>query len=151
MPRFVIGFTGFILTMTLLVISCDRTGRISDKSNIKETGKTAELTEPILVLSILPQAYFAKRIGGSRVRLVVLTGPGQNPHSYEPSPRQTALLDEAGAWVLSGVEFEIGLVPKIRQLWPSLNIIDGTECIRFRLLDHDHDGDYEHNPRTGET
>jgi zinc transport system substrate-binding protein len=93
---------------------------------------------PVLALSILPQSYFASRILGpeeeARVRIMTLVGPGQNPHSYEPTPRQMADLAAARAWVLSGTEFEIALRPKVEALFPRLVIIDGTAGVRFRAL-----------------
>jgi zinc transport system substrate-binding protein len=108
---------------------------------------------PILVVSILPQRYFAERIAGegeeARARIMTLVGPGQNPHSYEPTPRQMADLATAKAWVLSGTEFELGLRPKVEALFPRLPIIDGTAGVRFRTLtareavgeDHDDEDD----------
>jgi len=99
---------------------------------------------PLLAVSILPQSWFVSRIGGERVRALVLAGPGQNPHNYEPSPRQISGLAGAGAWILSGAEFEIGLRPKIESLFPALPIVDGSAGVSFRKLeehdDDDHDG-----------
>ncbi|MDR0597799.1 MAG: zinc ABC transporter substrate-binding protein, partial [Treponema sp.] len=91
---------------------------------------------PVLVVSILPQSYFASRILGpdGGARIMTLVGPGQNPHSYEPTPRQMADLAAARAWVLSGTEFEISLRPKVEALFPRLIIIDGTAGVRFRTL-----------------
>ena len=99
-------------------------------------GRTGD--RPVLVVSILPQSYFASRILGpeeeARVRLMTLVGPGQNPHSYEPTPRQMADLAAAKALVLSGTEFEISLKPKVEALFPRLAVIDGTAGVRFRTL-----------------
>jgi zinc transport system substrate-binding protein len=83
----------------------------------------------------MPQAYFAGRIGGDFAEVMVLAGPGQNPHSYEPTPRQFAELAGASVWVLSGTEFEIALRPRIESLFPGLPVIDGTEGVRFRNLE----------------
>jgi len=33
-------------------------------------------------VSILPQAYFFERVGGNRVQVSVMVGPGQSPHTY---------------------------------------------------------------------
>jgi zinc transport system substrate-binding protein len=65
----------------------------------------------------------------------VLVGPGQNPHNYEPSPKQINALARAGAWLLSGSEFEISLRPKIEELFPRLPVVDGTEGVVFRTLE----------------
>jgi zinc transport system substrate-binding protein len=83
----------------------------------------------------MPQAYFAGRIAGGLAEPVVLAGPGQNPHNYEPTPRQFSELAGAAVWVLSGTEFEISLRPKIESLFPGLPIVDGTEGVRFRNLE----------------
>jgi zinc transport system substrate-binding protein len=95
----------------------------------------SETVKPLVVVSILPQAWFVDQVAGDRVRLVVLAGPGQNPHSYEPSPRQMNELAEAKVWILSGSEFEISLRPKIENLFPGLQIVDGTAGVRFRSLE----------------
>ena len=98
--------------------------------------------KPRIALSILPQNYFARRIGGDFIETVVLTGPGQNPHDYEPSPRQMAELATSAVWILSGTEFELSLQPKVAALFPDLRIIDGVAGVQFRLLDEgdEHEG-----------
>jgi len=96
----------------------------------------------VVAVSILPQQYFLERIGGNRVTALVLVGPGQNPHSYEPTPRQMASLSGARAWIKSGTDFELALEPKIRGQYPALRIVDGTAGVAFRALEkHSHDGE----------
>ncbi len=98
---------------------------------------------PRVAVSILPQQYFVDRISGGSARSLVLVGPGQNPHSYEPTPRQMADLGAAAAWLTIGVDFENGLLPKVRNLYPRLRIVDTTEGVSFRTLEaHSHDEDH---------
>jgi zinc transport system substrate-binding protein len=112
----------------LLLLSCN-SGRDSQ----------APLT-PLVAVSIMPQAYFAGRIGGALINVMILVGPGQSPHSYEPSPRQMSDLAGAAVWVLSGTEFEISLRPKIERLFPRLALVDGTGGVRFRSIEaHEHE------------
>jgi zinc transport system substrate-binding protein len=80
---------------------------------------------------------------------MVLAGEGQNPHSYEPGPRQMAELAGAAVWILSGTEFEIGLRPKIEALFPALIIEDATRGIRFRPLD-EHDAHEDEETSAGD-
>jgi zinc transport system substrate-binding protein len=94
---------------------------------------------PLVAVSIVPQQWFVARIGGERVRTLVLAGQGQNPHNYEPTPRQIKGLAGAGAWILSGAEFEITLRPKVEKLFPALPIVDGTEGVVLRRPDDDGD------------
>jgi zinc transport system substrate-binding protein len=95
---------------------------------------TAAAGKPVIAVSILPQKYFIERIGGDRITALVLVGPGQDPHSWEPGPRQMASLAKASAWVLSGMDFEISLVPKVAAQFPALKITDGTAGVTFRHL-----------------
>jgi zinc transport system substrate-binding protein len=104
------------------------------------THNEKQASAPLIAVSILPQAWFVSRIGGERVQTLILAGPGQNPHNYEPTPKQINGLVQAGAWILSGTEFEISLRPKVERLFPALPIIDGTAGVSFRKLQaHEHD------------
>lgn len=106
------------------------------------TGAAAGAQVPRVAVSILPQKYFVDRISGGTSHVIVLVGPGQNPHSYEPTPRQMADLGSAAAWLTIGVDFENGLVPKVRNLYPRLRLVDTTEGVSFRPLEaHSHDED----------
>jgi len=101
----------------------------------------------LIAVSIPPQKWFVSQIAGDKADTILLVPPGQNPHNYEPTPRQIQNLADASAWILSGAEFEISLRPKIESLFPNLLIIDGTQGMQFRLLEahyHDDDGD-EHD------
>jgi len=98
-------------------------------------------SRPLVAVSIVPQQWFVSRIGEERVRTLVLAGPGQNPHNYEPTPRQIQELAQAGAWILSGAEFEISLRPKVAGAFPTLPIVDGTAGVTLRQSDDDGEHD----------
>lgn len=106
-------------------------------------------TKPVIAVSIVPQGYFVKRIGGDLAESLVLVGPGQSPHAYEPKPSQLVALSKAAAWITSGTDFEIGFRPKAEAQFPDLKIVDGTEGMKFRTLDegeqelggHDHEAE----------
>ncbi|MDR1586302.1 MAG: zinc ABC transporter substrate-binding protein [Treponema sp.] len=123
-------------------------GRDSVAANAA-SDKGPAMGRPLLALSILPQTWFADRISGGTARTLVLVGPGQNPHSYEPGPKQMSSLAEAGAWILSGAEFEISLRPKIESLFPKLLIVDGTEGVAFRNIEEHEDEDEEDEDSAG--
>ena len=125
------------ITSAVLIIALLSTLPLAAKGGQEQP---SPLDKPIIAVSILPQSYFVERIGGDRFKQVVLVGPGQNPHAYEPTPRQMADLALSKAWILSNTDFEIGLLPKITALYPNLRIVDGTEGVVFRSLEaHDHE------------
>lgn len=129
--RRVISLTAAVLTGAILA-SCTKT--------VAPSGK------PLIAVSILPQTWFVNRIAGDRVETVTLVGSGQDPHSWEPSPRQMELFNRADAWILSGTDFERALVSRVQRQNPSLKIVDGTEGVTFRTLEnHAHAGEGEKN------
>ena len=85
-------------------------------------------------VSILPQAYLVERIGGERVSVQTLIGPGQSPTTYEPSPAGMTALSEAHAFFRIGVPFENTLMPRIEASLPDLNVVDTREGITLRPM-----------------
>jgi zinc transport system substrate-binding protein len=125
-----------ILVSTLIVSSLFAFGTKEDALGAKR---------PTIVVSILPQQFVVDYIAGDFVDTITLVGPGQNPHSYEPTPKQMAQLSQADAWIVSNTDFERSLVDKIKTMYPNLLIVDGTEGVEFRLLEeHDHAGEIHH-------
>ncbi len=55
---------------------------------------------------IPPVSYLVKRIGGPHVRVEVLVQPGQDPHIFEPTPRQVMRLSRASLFFKIGIPFE---------------------------------------------
>ena len=101
-------------------------------------------SKPVVVVSILPHAYFVDQLTQGLVEVVTLVGEGQNPHSYEPSPSQMAQLAKAKLWILSGTDFELSLRQKVTNLYPNLAIVDGTQGMVFRHLE-EHEGHDDHD------
>jgi zinc transport system substrate-binding protein len=105
--------------------------------------------DPLRVaVSILPQAYFVERIGGPRVAVDVLVGPGQSPHAFEPTPRQMTGLARARIYFRIGIDFEQSLMPRLERMFPSLRIVDQRQGVPLRPVDvpcehgasdHDHE------------
>jgi zinc transport system substrate-binding protein len=92
-------------------------------------------------VSIPPMQYLANAVGGQRVRVEVLVQPGQDPHTYEPTPRQMSLLAQATVFFRVGIDFENALVPRLRESAPGLRIVDTREGITLRPAE---EGDQAH-------
>lgn len=98
---------------------------------------------PLVFVSIPPQAYFAETIGGDRINVEVLVKPGQDPHMFEPTPKQIARLTGASLFFRIGIDIENVLVPRIESMMNSLTIVDCTNGILLREIqidEHEHDG-----------
>jgi zinc transport system substrate-binding protein len=75
-----------------------------------------------VVTSILPLQAWAQELLEGEVG--VLVGPGQSPALYEPTARQLTALSGAEVFFAIGVPFEAALVPRLRRMFPSLEIIE---------------------------
>lgn len=92
-------------------------------------------------VSILPQKFFVQKVGGDRVDVSVLVGPGQNPATYEPLPKQMGALSEASLYFRIGVPFETSWYERVRDLNPHLKIVDTREGIALRRVEGSSDVD----------
>ena len=57
---------------------------------------------PLVVASTTIIADLARQVAGDRVRVHSLIGPGQDPHTYEPSPRDALAAAEADLILVNG-------------------------------------------------
>jgi zinc transport system substrate-binding protein len=88
-------------------------------------------------VSILPIAYFVERVGGPNVEVSVLVGPGQDPHSFEPTPKLVAKLAESKALFKMGFPFEETLIKKMRSTFKNVEVIDLQQGIKLRTMTED--------------
>ncbi len=73
---------------------------------------TMLLAKMNVLVSILPQKYFIEQIAKSKVNITTMVLPGDDPHEYEPSPKQMRSLSKARIYFGIGVRFEDIWLPK---------------------------------------
>lgn len=86
--------------------------------------------KPVVFVSILPQKYFVEQIAGDTVDVEVMVMPGASPATYEPRPRQMAMLAKADVYLAIGVPFERTWLPRIKSTNPKLNIVHIDKALR---------------------
>ena len=59
-----------------------------------------------VIASIAPLADFVKQVGGENIEVKVLLPPGASPHTFEPTPRATREVSDAGIFIKIGAGFE---------------------------------------------
>ncbi|MEB3224575.1 MAG: zinc ABC transporter substrate-binding protein [Synechococcus sp.] len=92
-----------------------------------------------ITVSILPQKYFVEKIGGDRVQVSVLVGPGIEAENYEPKPQQLRELSGANAYIGIGIFFEDVWGDRLRATNQEMAWLDASEGIeKIPLLDHHH-------------
>ena len=108
-------------------------------------GSAVEEKKLSVVVSILPQAFIVERIGGSHVSLEVLVKPGVSPATYAPTPSQIQTLSQADVYFHIGVPFENKFLPTIREMLPSLQIVDMRTNIELREASAEHHEHHDHH------
>lgn len=100
-----------------------------------------------IFVSIPPQKWLSDQIGGEHVSTDVLVSQGQDPHTYEPTPKQITALSQAKIYFTLDLEFEKRIIPKLEKTVPSLHIIDLAASIaKIEITDQGHDEEPGHNP-----
>lgn len=102
--------------------------------------------EPARVfVTVLPQQTFVEAVGGPRVQVEALVGPGYSPHTYEPTPGQIARLADADIYLGIGLPVEAAWMKRIRAVNPDIRFIDLAEGIERRQIEeHTHEEEQAH-------
>jgi zinc transport system substrate-binding protein len=93
--------------------------------------------KPLLTVSILPQKYLLKKIGGDRFEINVMVPPGMNPATYDPSPRQLQQLNRSKAYFRIGyIGFEKTWMKKISSINKSMPVFDLSSGLMIIESEH---------------
>lgn len=135
------GFPPVLLAASL-VLSCQprQEGALEPTEPAGET--------PVIFASVPPQAYLLKSIAGPEFNIRILIEPGQDPHHWLPSPKQTLALHQAVAWFPSGLPFEKKLLSGFKNQKTGLQVfspvasdLPDTQAETESSSDHHHQSD----------
>jgi len=111
-------------------------------------GHTTERIE--VFVSIAPIKWLVEKVGQERVVTRSLVATGQEPHSFDPTPKQIARLSRAKIWFTTDLEFEQQLHAKIANINKALNIIDITDNVtKLPMTAGEHHGEHTDDEQTG--
>lgn len=98
-----------------------------------------------IFVSIPPQKWLSDRLGGEHITTGVLIQKGQDPHTFEPTPRQVMALTHAKLYFTVGLEFEEQIIAKLRHSSMDLQIVDSTAGIpKMAMVEYDQDHGQDH-------
>lgn len=93
------------------------------------TAKTSIAAPLDIYVSILPQKWLLEKVGADLVRPHVLVDKGQDPHTFDPTPRQVVSLSAAKAYLTMNMQFENIMLKKLIHNNNMLKTIDVTKGI----------------------
>jgi len=98
-------------------------------------------------VSIMPQKYFAEKIGGDLVNVSVLVPSGTSPENFDPSPKQIVQLGSSDIYFTIGVPFENIFLDKLKTGKKKLVVAPCDKGVpKLRNADHD---EHEHGDEQG--
>jgi zinc transport system substrate-binding protein len=108
------------------------------------------LAEPMPVtVSIAPQAYFVKRIGGDKIDVATMVPPGADAHTFEPKPSQMAALQKAKIYFALGIDFEKAWLPRFADMNKTMAIVRTDEgIVKMAMVPHAH-AEHDHAAEAG--
>lgn len=145
-----IKFQNILLTgLTIMTLTgCNSQVNSVNEGKLDNNIQLSQDTETVdLAVTILPQSYLVRKIGGDRVKVNVMVKPGASPHTYEPLPQQLKELNEAEGYITIGDSFEKAWMDKIQSVNSQMLMIDSAQGIdKMEMIEHDHhDHDNDHH------
>lgn len=105
--------------------------------------------EPIpVVASFSILADFARNVGGDRVAVTALVGPGGDSHVYTPTPADARTVAAAKLVVVNGLGFEGWLPRLVKAAGGKATVVEAARGVAPRKAaddDHDHGHDHGHD------
>lgn len=109
----------FFLSLFLLTTGCSAPHQFAGK----------EETRPLLLVSIAPYKEILEKIVGDSCQIIAVVPPGADPHTYEPTSRQTGQMSKAVLWLQIGESFEPKLFAALKRTNPKLSSHDLLEDV----------------------
>lgn len=130
----------FVIAVFLsLVGACSLAFAGGQQQSAPSTGGVSASAPPVgtklaVFVSIDPQVYFVQEIAGDLVSVHALVPPGVEPESYDPTPRQMAMLSQAQLYFAIGLPFETVLVPKIESSMKNITVVKTQAGVPLRTF-----------------
>ena len=142
------------LILGMMLTGCGMSGQQTEQNGEKEQNKV-ENEKISVVATIFPQYDFVRQIAGENVELKMLLKPGEETHSYEPTPQDIIAIQNSDLFIYVGGEND-AWVEDILESMPdngrkTLKLVNCVDTVEEEHVEgmkeergHDHDEDEEH-------
>ena len=139
------------LILGMMLTGCGMSGQQTEQNGGKEQNKV-ENEKISVVATIFPQYDFVRQIAGDNVELKMLLKPGEETHSYEPTPQDIIAIQNSDLFIYVGGEND-AWVEDILESMPdngrkTLKLVDCVDTVEEEHVEgmkeergHDHDED----------
>ena len=143
------------LILGMMLTGCGMSGQQTEQNGGKEQNKV-ENEKISVVATIFPQYDFVRQIAGENVELKMLLKPGEETHSYEPTPQDIIAIQNSDLFIYVGGEND-AWVEDILESMPdngrkTLKLVDCVDTVEEEHVEgmkeergHDHDDHDDHD------
>ena len=143
------------LILGMMLTGCGMSGQQTEQNGGKEQNKV-ENEKISVVATIFPQYDFVRQIAGDNVELKMLLKPGEETHSYEPTPQDIIAIQNSNLFIYVGGEND-AWVEDILESMPdngrkTLKLVDCVDTVEEEHVEgmkeergHDHDDHDDHD------
>ena len=104
LKRTIIALSAVLLTLSMTACDFSRQSQNKFGSN---SAQTSDLPDKLsIVTTIFPQYDFSRQIAGNLADITMLIGPGEEAHTYEPTPQDIIKIQNADIFIYAGGESE---------------------------------------------
>ena len=105
-----------------------------------------------VVTTIFPPYDFVREIGGENVNVKILLKPGEESHSYEPTPKDIIDIQNSDLFIYVGGENDVWVNDILESMGDdrpqTLKLIDTVKTVKEEIvegMEHEHNEDDDHN------
>ncbi|MDE6182084.1 MAG: metal ABC transporter substrate-binding protein [Eubacteriales bacterium] len=142
-------YTIFIMIISLICFSGCSNNKIEENIDTEENKIS-------IITTIFPPYDFAKQIGEDKIDVKMLLKPGEESHSYEPTPKDIKDIQEADLFIYVGGENDVWVEDILNSMGENkpdtLKLLDSVPTLEEEIVEgmedshqnHDHDEEHEH-------
>lgn len=134
------GLTALLLALVMLLSLC----ACSTPQDNAEEGKVK------IVATIFPQYDFARALAGDLADITMLLAPGEETHTYDPSPADIITIQNADIFIYGGGESDTWMDGVLSSIDTSgmtlISLMDVCELIEAEGHEHEHEHDHAELP-----
>ncbi len=110
-------------------------------SNDSESYKKDKIT---VVATSFAQYDFAREIAGDKAEVIMLLSPGEESHTYEPTPEDIMKIEQCDIFIYGGGESDKWTDNILKNVSDNVNIIRMMDIVKLYELTHSHDDEDDH-------
>lgn len=152
------GKSKYSVCMLMIILSMIFCGcaRLENEENGENSISTSKETDKLrIVTTIFPQYDFVRQIAGEKVSLQMLLKPGEETHSYEPTPQDIIAIQKADLFIYVGGENDSWVEdilesPEMNQV-NTLRLVDCVDTLEEEQVEgmQEERGEYDHDEEAG--